>query len=321
MELFPHIRELGQPLTEAQLQPLRPGQSVIQFAKPLTPTELIEVARLARRHPAASLRIYGYATYENLDFLEYLADVPHLQIDIYALKDISGLQALSPSLLSLGLGAKKQRHSLRPLTRFRSLRRLSLEGHTKHFEVVSDLTTLESLALRSITLTSLQPLLPLRNLETFELRLGGTNDLTLLPDVGRLRYFEAWLVRGLADLSPIARIPTLSFLFLQALKQVRVLPSLAPLTSLRRVYLDTMKGLHDLRSVAAAPRLESLVAIAMNHLQPEAFQPFVGHPTLAEARIGLGSDRKNKEVRNLLGLPDGSLMGWEKFAAIEAATR
>jgi hypothetical protein len=58
----------------------------------------------------------------------------------------------------------------------------------------------------------------------------------------------------------------------------------------------------DMRPVAKAPGLEELFAVDMQHLEPDAFQPFVGHPTLRRATIGLGSDRKNKAVAQLLGL-------------------
>lgn len=35
-----------------------------------------------------------------------------------------------------------------------------------------------------------------------DIELGGTKGLGLLPRVGRLRYLELWMVKGLSDLSP-----------------------------------------------------------------------------------------------------------------------
>lgn len=224
-------------------------------------------------------------------------------MEIFLLQDISGLRFLRSDLETLGLGATKRRFSLRPLERFSALRDLWLEGHARDFEVVGQLVRLRELSLRSITLPDLSTLRTLRELETFELKLGGTRNLQYLPEIGRLRYFEAWLVRGLADIGPVADVRSLCSLFLQALKQVTKLPSLAPLSELRRVHLETMKGVHDLAPVAAAPALEELLAIDMRHLQPDAFKVFVGHPTLRAATIGLGSDRKNASVRKLLQLP------------------
>ena len=102
---------------------------------------------------------------------------------------------------------------------------------------------------------------------------------------------------------PVAEVETLEYLFLQAQKQVTSLPSFQRAAKLRRVHLETMKGLRDLVPLARAPALETLVAIDMGHLTPEHFRPFVEHPTLREAAIGLGSNKKNAAVDALLGLP------------------
>jgi len=225
-----------------------------------------------------------------------------VSLDIYELEALSGLRFLRPDLEQLQLGQTKKRLSLRPLEHFGALRELYLHGHDKDFQVVSDLRRLRCLSLRSITLPDLGTLRGLAELEELELKLGGTRDLRLLPELERLRYFEAWLVRGLADLEPLAGTRALRSLFLQSLKQVKALPSLAPLTELTRIRLQDLKGLNDLAPVAAAPALRELVVVQMGHLAPEAFRPFVGHPTLRAASIGL-SERKAAAVDALLPLP------------------
>lgn len=189
------------------------------------------------------------------------------------------------------------------LARFLELKNLHLEGHVKGIEILSSLTKLERLALRSVTLPNLELLKPLKNLKTFELRLGGTTDLSLLPEIGRIDYLEIWMVKGLSDLSFLPRMRALKGLFLQALKNVTALPGLDALTNLKRVHLETMKGLTDLSPVAEAPALEELVLIDMGHLQPQALKPFVGHKTLRSANIGLNSLKKNKAAEAMLGLP------------------
>jgi len=318
---YPFLREIRPPLTPDQLRPIDRRCRTVQFREPLSGPELQRVASFLGEFPGVTLRVYGQQTYPTLDFLEHCAGVRRVQLEIFLLQDISGLRFLGPDLEVLGLGATKKRFSLRPLERFRALRDLWLEGHAKDFEVVGEFHNLRRLSLRSITLQDLSTLRELRELEQFELKLGGTRDLRQLPDVGRLRYFEAWLVRGLADLAPVAAVPSLRVLFLQALKQVTALPSLAPLAELRRVHLETMKGLRDLVAVAAAPALEELIAVDMRHLEPDAFRPFVGHPTLRAASIGLGSDRKNATVRELLALPEaGRGMAGEAFPLPAPAT-
>ncbi len=132
---------------------------------------------------------------------------------------------------------------------------------------------------------------------------GGITDLSLLPQIGRLKYLELWMVKGLSDLSAIGSLTSLQCLFLQALKNVTELPSFKNLKDLRRVTLDTMKSLKSIESIAAAPALEEFLAVGESSLLPEHFAPLVGHPTLKRASVFLGRNWKNQEIAGLLGLP------------------
>ncbi len=206
--------------------------------------------------------------------------------------------------MSLTLGQTKRKLSLRPLERFCDLRRLCIEGHTKDIDVVAGLTQIRSLTLRSITLPDLTLFAPLTKLKAFDLKLGGTNNLEGLEAFAYLRYLEIWMVRGLHDLSPVSSCTALEMLFLQALKNVTKLPDFAALHRLERVHLETMKGLRDLSPLLAAPALRDLLLIDMGRLQPTDVSVLAGHATLQRAGVGLGSDRKNTEVKALLDLPD-----------------
>jgi internalin A len=269
----------------------------------LSNDEFRSVAAFLRKYPRLSLAIIDYVSHKNLDFLAHFPTVRSLYVCCLSIEDISGIGHLGRDLAAFSLGPTvKKRFSLSPLERFTRLGTLSLHGQMKDIEVIGKLTALRRLVLRSITLPNLKLLLPLRRLERFELKLGATRDLRELPDIGRLRYFEAFLVRGLADLAPVAALPALECLFLQALKRVTTLPSFRAAAALRWVILWTMTGLKNLAPLAEAPELRSLVAYDMGHLAPEAFRPFVGHRTLKAARIGLGSDRKNEAVDALLPL-------------------
>ncbi len=306
MEDYPFIRQLRSPVTDEQLRPLDPRCRRVQFSEPLSDSELKRVAQFMRDYPDVTFRVYGHYLHKcDLEFLRHFDFLRHFAVDIFDLKDFSGINYLPVELESLGLGqTRKQSHSLRFLERFRSLRHLYLEGHKKDIEVLGHLVNLESLALCSVTLPDLSILRPLVRLLSFVLALGGTRNVTLLPEIGRLRYLEIWLVRGLSDLSAIAEIRTLQYLFLQALKRVTVLPSLGRLHLLRRVHIETMKGLNDLQPIADAPNLEDLLVIDMRHLTADALRPFVGHPQLKRATAGLGSMRRNEEARRLLSLPE-----------------
>jgi len=301
--LPPWICQLRSPITPKSLGPLDPRCRVVQFRGALSSDELEEVSSLLRKHPAVSLRVYGRGAFPTLDFLEHFPTLERVAIECFDLQDISGLRFLRPDLKQLSFGQTKKRFSVSPLARFSQLERLWLYGHSKNIEVLGELRQLRRLSLRGITLPTLRLLTSLDELEVLELKLGGTRDLRELPHIGRLRYFETFLVRGLSDLRPVAGIETLEYLFLQAQKQVTSMPSFERASKLRRVHLQTMKGLRDLAPLARAPALETLVAVDMGHLMPEHFRPFVRHPTLREAAIGLGSNKKNVAVDALLGLP------------------
>ena len=95
---------------------------------------------------------------------------------------------LRSPLESFGFGQTKSRNiSLDFLRRFTRLKDLGLQSHTKNIEAVSSLSHLEQLTLRSITLPDLKLLLPLRQLWSLDIKLGGTKDLRLLPQIGGLK--------------------------------------------------------------------------------------------------------------------------------------
>jgi hypothetical protein len=176
-------------------------------------------------------------------------------------------------------------------------------------EVISGLTELGELTLRSMTLPDLSLLVPLESLRSLDIKLGGTNDLGLLPRIGRLHYLELWRIRGLSDVSTIGSLPHLRHLFLQTLPHVTALPDFAAARALRRIELETLKGIRDLRPLATAPALEELLLADMPQLEPDDLQPLVGHPTLRAVTAHLGGAKRNAEAKALLGLPEVDF-GW-----------
>lgn len=162
---------------------------------------------------------------------------------------------------------------------------------------------LEELTLRSITLPGLDLLVQLPRLRRLDIKLGGATNLKALAQLKTLQRLELWLIRGLTDLSVIGEMVSLESLFLQALRNVKELPSLRNLKLLRRVVLETMKGLEDVCAVAEAPALEELILVDMPRIEPAKLRCFVGHPTLRKFVAGLGSLKRNAYAEALLGLP------------------
>lgn len=305
-EEYPFIRELSSPVTDEHLRPLDPVCRVVQFGSPLSSEEHRRVAKFMRKNPRVPLRAYGHYSdaVPDLSFLLHYPQLTKFAADIVELRSLQGIEHLPPNLESLGLGQTRTKSiSLSVLTRFPELKELFIEGHHKGIDAISSLQSLEKLTLKSITLPDLSRLLPLRELWWLELKLGGITDLSLLPQIGRLKYLELLMIKGLSDLSAIGRLGSLQCLVLHALKNVTELPSFEGLNDLRRVTLITMKGLKSIGAVAAAPALEELQVLGGSALLPKDFAPLVGHPTLMRASVGLGQDRKNREVAALLGLP------------------
>jgi hypothetical protein len=295
-------REVRSPLTEEMLRPALTGRGVVQFTSPLTDDDFGRLADWLQPYPEMTLR--AYLRHRDLEFLRFFPFLRRFDVDAaYDLESFDGLRHLPADLEQLAIGGTKRRLDLLGLERFHGLKSLFLEGHTKRIEVISSLTSLENLSLRSITLPDLSLLLPLPYLRALEIKLGGTTDLRLLPRIGKLRYLELWRIQGLSDVSAIGDMSDLQCLFLQTLKHVESLPDLGKATALRRVRLQTMKGIHDLRPLASAPALEELVLDDMPQLHPDDLTPLIGLPRLraVSARIGI---KKRDAVRALLGLPD-----------------
>jgi hypothetical protein len=300
-------RSLRAPLTDAQLAPLLPQETLVQLSFLPSDAELRRLAAILEPRPDVSLRVYGNydRSIHDLEFLRLFPFLRRFAVDsLYdRVTTFDALRHLPEELEELGLGGTKRALSLEPVGRFRRLRRLYVEGPHRDLQVISRLTELTDLTLRSVTLRDLAVLLPLGRLRTLDIKLGGTKDLALLPRIGRLEYLELWLVRGLSDVSAVAEMPHLRHLFLQALKHVTTLPSFAGSAALRRVDLETMRGLTDLAPLAGAPSLEILNLIEMRHLQAEAMRPFVGHPSLRAGIWDLGSKRRNFAAQDLVPLP------------------
>ncbi|WP_162564344.1 MULTISPECIES: hypothetical protein [Microbacterium] len=301
-----HFIDVKSPITEETLESIDGDLSHVQFVSALTDQDYQRLADRMRSFPNVTLRAYGSydGSIADVDFLRYFPFLRSFQADaLYHLNSIEGLAYLPDDVRFIGLGQTKKRLSLAPLARFTGMTRLYLEGQTKDIDVVSELTELRDITLRSITLPDLSLLTPLTKLRALDLKLGGTRDLSMLPQLQSLDFLELWMVKGLTDLSPISGLPNLEYLVLQSLRQVTELPEMSGLTGLRRLWIQTMKGLHDLSPIREAPALRQLAVVDMAHLQPDAFAPLVGHPSLTSLTAGLGSKRKNDAVRDLIDLP------------------
>jgi hypothetical protein len=301
---FRHVRS---PLTAEMLRPSTTGRGVVQFDALLTDSDFGLLSEWLRQYPEMTLRAYGGydGSVRDLEFLRFFPFLRRFAADALwdRITSIDGLRHLPDDLEELGLGATRRPLDLSSLRRFRDLRYLFIEGPARGLEAISELTNIDDLTLRSVTLPDLSLLRPLAKLRSLDIKLGGTKDLRLLPRIGEIRYLELWLIKGLADVSVIGEMPGLRSLFLQALAQVESLPDLSRCLELRRVHLETMKGLRSLAPLATAPALRNLVLIDLRQFGLEDLEPLRSAPSLRGVNLGLGSIRRNEAGRAFLGLP------------------
>lgn len=326
----PYSRNLAQfsgALSAAEVDALVDNRDVevIQTTSPvlLDTAELLD-ERLFPKRPDLLLRVHSFSGEKcDLAFLdrmpqvrrfaadclmdatgvEHVASLPRLldlTIGIYSLQDFGFLSDVASDLEGLSLEAtKSKKPSLEPLARFRHLKRLHLEGQQKDPEVIAGLTQLEEVTLRSITASDLEFLRPLERLWSVDIKLGGTTNLAALAGKECIKYLELWQVRGLADLQVVSTLTGLQSLFLQSLPQVKALPDLTPLRKLRRLHLETMKGLNDVRGVAAAPALEEFFHLDAKGMTPEDYREVLKLKTLRRLCVGTGSASKNEAIEKM----------------------
>ncbi len=312
-------RDIASLIGDAQIR-------VLQTSQPIRSKTWIELnGKFFSARPDVQLRVFGfYSSVCDLSFLwamdnvqdfsadslrtvqniEAIARLPALRrvgIGVFELDDFSVLDNLPSDIEAIYLGATRSRKpSLRPLDRFRDLKRLNVEGHRKDLQVVGSLGKLEDLTLRSVSVEDLSFLRPLSSLWSLDIKLGGSNDLRPLVDLKNIKYLELWQVRGLAELDPVSTLTGLQYLFLQSLPRVTRLPDFGRLTKLRRIHLDNMKGLRNLDALCDAPALEELIHIDARGHDPNEYQCLLMNKTVKALRVGFGSDSKNNTFHSML---------------------
>jgi hypothetical protein len=299
---------------------------VLQTSTPIeSPTwDLLNEGLFASR-PDVELRVFGfYSTVCDLSFLSQVRNVRHFSADclmsavgIGNLSELTALESLSIGIYDLqsfdfladlpteqvrklSLGAtKSKKPSLDVLEQFKRVQVLHVEGHEKEIEVISSLSLLEDLTLRSLASISINFLRSLQHLRSLDIKLGGIRDLSALDGMDQIKYLELWQIKGLSDISVISTMIGLQYLFLQSLRNVISIPDLSRLTYLRRIYLENMKGLEDIRLLSSAPALEEFVHVSATGMEPQCYEELLKIASLNAALVGFGSDKKNTVFRQL----------------------
>jgi len=317
-----------EPLTLREIELLErdPYLQVLQTYSPVESKtwQLLNENLFARRHDV-ELRVYGvYSSICDLSFLKQLVNVRHFTADclmkavgieylaelvnleslgvgIYDLNDFNFLANLpKDKIRKISLGATKSKQPrLDLLERFQNLNVLYIEGQQKDIEVISSLTRLEDLTLRSISPAGLSFVQNLQNLWSLDIKLGGIRDISALEGLNQIKYLELWQVKGLSDINVISTMLGLQYLFLQSLRNVYSIPDLSKLTALRRIYLENMKGLKDISLLSSAPSLQEFIHVSATGMEPEDYEGLLKLSSLKKVSVGFGSTKKNCTFRAL----------------------
>jgi hypothetical protein len=237
---------------------------------------------------------------EGIEHLKTLVNLEALSIGVYHLESFDFLEVLPAGIKDLSLAlTKSKKPRLDALSRFGSLQKLYLEGQENGIQVLSKLSSLEEITLRSIGTENVEYIASLPKLWRLDIKLGGIRDFSSIENKQSIKYLELWQVRGLSDLSFISSLTGLQYLFLQSLRNVTAIPDLSKLTMLRRLYLENMKGLKDVSAIAQAPALEEFRHASAQNIEPERYEGLLSSPTMRSVRVGFGSQKKNDAFADL----------------------
>lgn len=325
--LDPRLAEFDNTATARQLKALAKNRRIVQIqcSEPVND----RVWGLLNEHfisarPNVMVRAYGGMSKSiDLKCLKQIPSVRHLSIDrfndakglaafgelqqlrsltlgVYNLPDLSVLDLLPASLRSLSIDAtRSKKPSLAHIGRFKSLRSLRVEGHSKGIEAVGELKWLESLTLRSITTPNLEFLRGLPKLKDLEIKLGGIRSFTGIEGKASIRYLELWQIRELRTIDVVSTLANLQNLYLQSLPHIKALPSLDGSEVLRRVIVNNLKGLRDFRALATAPALEEFGLLMGSPQTPAQLKPVLANPSVRRVAAHFASDRHRDDFRRL----------------------
>jgi hypothetical protein len=280
---------------------------------------------LIKRRPDVEIRVYDHGLKScDLSLLEHIPDVERLSLDrlqsvsnfefismlrklksvsvgISDLKSFEFLESLPDSIEKVFLGATKSKTpSLQGLSKLTKIRELHIEGQTKDIDTIGNLLELEKLLLRSVSPADIGFIRKLSKLWSLDIKLGGIKNLNPLEGLANLKYLELWQVKGLSDISVVSSLVGLQYLFLQSLINVTVLPDMSRLRNLRRVHLESMRGLQNIDGLAKAPVLEEFVHLCALNMDPEQYESLIRMPSLRKGLFGVSSEKKSEQIEALM---------------------
>jgi len=317
-------------ITKAELKEIAAlnNLSVVQFAEALSAKELDELREYVfTQRPNTKLRVWGHYSKgcdlsilkdfsflkgltvdclleaKNVEYITHLTNLEQLSVGIYNLTSFDFINEINADLKKMSIWRTfSKKPSIQFLSRFPRLESLYLEGHTNGITEIGKLHDLKKIVLRSITVPNLDFLQHLKHLWSVDIKLGGIKNFSALAKLPDLKYLELWQVNKLADISFISELKALQNLFIQSLPNVETLPNFEKNVKLRRIYLESLKGLKDSASLKSAPALEEFCYAVAQNQHPQNFIPLLQNQNVKKVLVGFGSKAKsnlfNEMVQN-----------------------
>ena len=141
------------------------------------------------------------------------------------------------------------------------------------------------------------------SLKSLRIALGGTKNLTTLPEFTSLETLDLWAINKIMDIDAVADTLSLKKISLDQLSNIEDVKSFKKLINLDFLSLCRMKRLNSLQWAADAPNLHTFSITETTHLDKEKFTPLTKNKSLSVAKIYIGK-KNSSDVRNMLGLPE-----------------
>jgi hypothetical protein len=257
---------------------------------------------ILKKHPNVSIKEYGdsYEIWTDLGFLKHLKHLRKLNLGGYfRFLDLSFLSDC-PNLEELIVGEPMNKNiSLSPIDQLSKLSSLHITSGFKDLGIINQLTSLEKLSLGGFNTKETAIISECTTIKTLNIR-SGTSELDVIRNMKSITDLEIGDVRKLDNLDFISKLNNLEKLNLWWLSKVEAFPDFKNLVNLKSIYLENMNGLNDVSNLASATNLRLFRFVNAKKLQPSHFHFLKDMKSVEDVRIGFGSNKKNKELENML---------------------
>lgn len=289
------------PLTNAQLESISASTQEVSVyqAAPFSADDFIRIANALQRAPEAMLRTWGTSaeTGTSLELLKFFPNVAALDINGLCDENSIHLQYASPQLRELSIGGNI---SFDVLSRFTSLKLLSIQGASPDLNGIEKITSLERLSISETIRPNLDRLKQLKKLRSLSVSSSSIVDLAPITSLGSIQYLNLSCLLN-QEVSALSKARSVEYLALDTLCFVEQLPSLEELAKLRRIAISRCRKLNSLTAVSKAPLLRDLIVSDLPSVSASDFSCFKGHPALKHVWTNLGP-RKGVAIEKLLKL-------------------